>query len=158
MVNKKAYLKTLEAVMAIAIFLIFLVTALVVNQPWDDKKIVPDDIKLIQDTILNKVGSDEVLRYKLVSGGVDDTEEDARERITASLNLENLVPNTLHSLLQVCWAETCPIPEETTFSGEDPEYTKKTIYADSLIIQHPNYIEGTSQIAVLRLFLWRKLE
>lgn len=146
--------------MAIAIFLIFLVTALVVNQPWDDKKTVPDDIKLIQDTILNMVESNEDLRYSLVSK--DETEVDPTEalaRITSSLNLADLIPNTMNSALQLCWDVSCPLgeTERETLFGHDTDYTEKTIYADSLIIQEKNYLDE-SQIAVLRLFLWRKIE
>jgi len=156
MVNKKAYLKTLEAVMAIAIFLIFLVTALVVNQPWENDSTIPDDIKLIQDTVLNKIETDESIRSCLVNNW-----ENSEEALDICLEqqyvgIDALIPDTLHYAHDLCGEPTCPI-DENIFFDEDENYDKKTIYADSLIIQHPKD-DGNSQIVVYRLFLWRIIE
>ena len=157
MVNKKAYLKTLEALIAISIFLIFLVTALAVNQPWNKDSTVPNDIKLVQDTILNKIESDEDLRNCMISDVQDDTVELSEECIRTTLNIEELIPPTLNSLIQICWQAQCPIPEEGQFADVDGAYKEKTIYADSLIIQH-TYENNLPETAVLRLYLWRKVE
>ena len=142
--------------MAIAIFLIFLVTALVVNQPWENDSTIPDDIKLIQDTVLNKIETDERLRECLVQSSFDDDEDASLLCIgTNFVSIDKLIPDTMYSALQLCWDETCPLDE--TIFDEDENYKKKTIYADSLIIQEQNYLDEP-QIAVLRLFLWRKIE
>ena len=60
MVNKKAYMKTLEAVIALVIFLMAITFTITVHE--SDQPAVPQDIELLQDTILNKIEYNETLR------------------------------------------------------------------------------------------------
>lgn len=135
MVNNRGFLKTLEAVIAIVIFLIFMVSALVFNQPPKDTS-VPNDIKAIQETTFSKIETDLTLRDCAV------TEQNAciQDAILP------LIPETLSYQFEICTNEPGNCPMEFV----PPE--GKVIYSDSRIIQH----EGNS--AIIRLFLWRNLQ
>ncbi len=133
MVNKKAYLKTLEAVMAIVIFLIFIVAALVFNQAPEDTS-VPMDVKAIQESILSKIETEQNLRQCVIT----------EDLLCLENEMISLIPSrTMEYAFEVCVSEpsNCLItlPEETT------------VYADSMIIQE----EGQS--AIFRLFMWKKI-
>ena len=140
MVNKKGYLRTLEALIAIAILLIFITTALVINKP-ETKPSVPDDIKLIQDTIFNKIQTDNLLRECLTAGSFNCINDSVNETVI----------DTLDFMIEICTGDptgcllTITLPED------------KTIYADSIFIQETNS-NDPNEYASLRLFLWRKVE
>ena len=65
MVNKKGYMKILEAVIAIVILLLF-VTVLAIQNKEDTPK-VPQDISLLQDAIVNSIKEDEDIRDCVLS-------------------------------------------------------------------------------------------
>jgi hypothetical protein len=136
MVNKKAYLKTLEALIAIAIFLIFLTTALIMNQPEKNEPSTPQDIKLIQDTIFNKIQTEQYLRVCLIDSDNSCLETEISKVILDSLDYE----------IQICTPTTSCLVSDLTLPED------KTIYADSIIIKEQD------TTAILRLYLWRKLE
>jgi hypothetical protein len=136
MVNKKAYLKTLEALIAIAIFLIFLTTALIMNQPEKNEPSTPQDIKLIQDTIFNKIQTEQSIRDCLITDN----------NVCLEGVIDTVIIDSLDYGIQICTdAPNCLVSDLIL-------PTDKTIYADSLIIKE----QGTT--AILRLYLWRKLE
>ena len=136
MVNKKAYIKTLEAVFAIVIFLIFISATLVFKQPSDLGKI-PEDIKLLQDTILNKIETEPELRECLV----DNNTVCINQTINASMI------KTKDYNFEICIK---PDPSDCILMTNIP--TNKTVYSDSLIIQEKE------KTALFRLFIWNKLE
>ncbi|MAG50887.1 hypothetical protein CL621_04610 [archaeon] len=65
--NKKGYIRTLEAVIAIIIILVFVLTVL---QPKYKKESEPAEIKLLQDTIINELEEDE--NYRNIILNCDD--------------------------------------------------------------------------------------
>jgi hypothetical protein len=134
MVNKKAYIKTLEALVALVIFLIFVTGVIVINQPRE-KETIPQDIKLLQDTILNKIETEPEFRHCLVA---NDT-----------ICIENLINSSILPTIDYDF-DICnePNPSDCTLKTFP---LNRTIYADSLIIQ-----EGKT--AIIRLYLWRKVE
>jgi len=143
MVNKKAYLKTLEALIAIVLLLVFITTALNINKP-ETKQKTPDDIKLIQDTVFREIESNPDLRQALINN--DDSHQ-----ITDMI--DDVMIETLNYKIQICTElnqDNCPSSEIVINTIPDPQ--EKTIYSDSLLIREP------SGIASMRLFLWRKLE
>jgi hypothetical protein len=60
MVNKKAYLKTVEAIVALLIFFGVVLFSISMRQGEDAS--VPEDIELLQKTILNSVEHDDTYR------------------------------------------------------------------------------------------------
>jgi hypothetical protein len=136
MVNKKAYLKTLEAVVAIILFLIFITTIMVFNRPPQTDQI-PEDIILLQKSILNKIETTPELRTALIQ----QDEDKINETITNStINI------TVGHNFEIC----IDAPSSCTLQKQFPE--DLTIYSDSLMIQEQG------QTAILRLFLWRQLK
>ena len=144
MVNKKAYLKTLEAVIAIIIFLIFITYILIFNVPSGEPSI-PQDIELLQDSILNNIQTNHTLRSCLV----------VNDDICIKNSIDPQIPTTIIGYhIQICNSNStisdpsdCP-PVKINFLPDDV----KIIYSDSLMIQEQD------EFAILRLFLWRKLE
>jgi hypothetical protein len=140
MVNKKGYLKTLEAIIAIVILLVFLTTALVINKP-EAKLSVPGDIKLIQDTIFNKIQTDNHLRGCLTAGTFDCINDTINESMIGTLDF----------IIEMCTGD----PNNCLLTVTLPE--DKTIYSDSIFIQEVNP-SGINEYGTLRLFLWRKVD
>jgi|APSaa5957512622_1039677.scaffolds.fasta_scaffold31485_3 hypothetical protein len=140
MVNKKGYLKTLEALIAIAILLIFITTALNINRQ-ELKPSTPDDIRLMQDTIFNKIQTDPLLRGCLTAGTFNCINDTVNETMI----------ETLDFMIEMCTGD----PNNCLLTITLPE--DKTIYSDSIFIQEINP-SGTDQYGTLRLFLWRKVE
>jgi hypothetical protein len=142
MVNKRGFLKTLEAVIAIIIFLIFMVSALVFNQAPQDQG-VPMDVKAIQETVFSKIGTDLELRQCII-------EYDSYGQQCLGDEMVSLIPSqTMEYEFEVCLNDppSCPIVSDL------PEDTEEiTVYADSMIIQE----DGES--AIFRLFIWKKLQ
>ncbi len=136
MVNKKAYLKTMEAIFAIVIFLIFISATLVFKQPMETGEI-PEDIKLLQDTILNKIETQPELRTCLVDNNT--------VCINQTINVS--IIKTKDYDFEICIESN---PADCTLTTIIP--TNRTVYSDSLIIQEGN------KNALFRLFLWNKLE
>jgi hypothetical protein len=69
--NKRGYIRTLEAVIAIIIILVFVFTVL---QPKYKKESEPAEIKLLQDTIINELEENDNYRYYILTGdqtGID---------------------------------------------------------------------------------------
>ena len=128
MVNKKGYMKTLEAVLAIVIFLIFVTTALVFNKAPEEVG-VPQDIEVLQNSILTKIESDLTLRNCLVTNQMNCINQ----------TIISLVPSqTIDYSFEICVTDT-------------PSDCILTIYTNSMILQE------SGQTVVFRLFLWKNL-
>ncbi len=136
MVNKKGYMKTLEAVLALVIFLIFITVALVFNKVPEDAGI-PHDIEALQDSILTKLENEPSLRTCIINNQIDCINQ----------TINPLVPNqTTEYFFELCITDT---PSDCSLTQTFPE--EITIYSDSMIIQEAN------ETAIFRLFLWKKL-
>jgi hypothetical protein len=133
MVNKKAYMKTLEALIAIVLFLIFVSAALVINKP-QERETIPQEIEFLQDSILTRIQTDEILRTCLVNA----------DTVCINDTIVPMVPSTMSHEINICNnPSSCPV---ITFPPE------RKVYADSIIIQQ------SSQSAILRLYLWKNLQ
>lgn len=139
MVNKKGYMKTVEAVLAAIIFF-GVVLILVGNYTAEEEKAVPDDIRTIQDSILNIVESDSGLRMAIIH----------ENPVTVNNALNELIPPTLNYEFTICPAgegEECTLPEEL-------EGVEETVYVSSVVISSTYQ---TNQNTLFRLFLYRKI-
>jgi hypothetical protein len=127
--NKKAYLKTLEAIIAIVLFLV-VITALLTSDKDVDPS-VPSDIVLIQDTILNTIQENNTLRGYAIDIDWDNINTSISSSIPVGIGYNFTLCDDPNS---------CSIP--TTTESEQ-------LYADSLII-----VEETD-VAIINLILWR---
>lgn len=125
-------MKTLEALISIIIFLIFIVAALVYNQPIQ-REIIPQDIVLLQDSILDKIQTDTSLRMCLI----------ANDTICINDTISPLVPYPINYDFEICNEVDPSDCSVKTFPVD------LTIYVDSILIQE-------NQSAILRLFLWKE--
>ena len=133
MVNKKAFMKTLEALIAVVLLLIF-VTAIFILNTSPKKEEIPEDIKLSQDSILNKIETDSALRICLTNSN----EPCIKTMITSSL------PPTIEYQINIC---VNPDPSSCAVL----QNLADKVYVRSLIIQE----QGT--MAILRLYMWQKI-
>jgi hypothetical protein len=133
MVNKKGYMKTLEAVFSVILLLIVVVSIVSMNKYEFEE--VPNEIKSLQEVILENVQGDETLRgyvYTVNIGLLEDFVDTKIDRIR------------IDRKVQVCGDITnCEVLNE----DED----EVDIYVSSLIIHE----EGGNNY-LFRLYLWYK--
>jgi len=130
MVNKKGYMKTLEAVISIILLLVVVVSIVSIDKYETEE--IPQEIKLLQDTILESVQSNESLRSFVYSQNVNSLESFVNSKLD-SVRIQGKV--------QVCDQTTCPVEEELSSDN---------VYVDSLII----YDSVDSYNYLFRLYLW----
>ena len=127
--NKKAYMKTMEAIIAIVLFLVVITVLLTSNK--DTNTAVPSDMILIQDTILNTIQENNTLRTFAVN----------LENNDINMFINSTIPDGIGFNFTLCNNPNyCAYP--TTSESEQ-------LYADSLIL-----VEG-EDIAIINLILWR---
>ena len=127
MVNKKGYMRTLEAVIAVIILLIVVFTSSIFKTPKE--KAIPPEIELIQDTIFDNLQNDH--REYLIDENSGEVED---------LISEIIGGRGINSEFDICMdVGDCEIQQN--LSEDD-------IYVNSLII-HEN--EST---VLFRLYLW----
>ncbi|MBT3395104.1 hypothetical protein HOA59_03145 [archaeon] len=130
MVNKKAYMKTLEAVIALVIFLMAITFTITVHE--SDQPAVPQDIELLQDTILNKIEYNETLRAQAF----------AEDTVQMDFFINNTVQTNIAYNFTLCTdTAVCTIPTSTS----------EIVYSDSLIM-----VNNNSDVVLVRLILWKK--
>lgn len=145
--NKRGYLRTLEALFAIIIFLVALFGIL--NMQQEKSELKPQDIELMQDTILNRIEHDSAMRLEIISvesnRAISETEPFTynfiQEAIQGKLEAEAFVCNDI---------DTCD-PATTLALGVEK------IYADSIIIREKDEFDVYHD-ALFFLYLWRILE
>ncbi len=141
MVNKKGYIKTIEAIIAILILLGFFIYMLP-NEPIG-KAPVPEDIRLMQSIILEEISNNQAYRDCLIN----DSPDTICTPVTPSLKefIEKTINPTDISLysysFQACSAPNCPPPD---LSGAG---TKQIYIADSILTDGSTYV-------IVRLFIW----
>ena len=132
--NKKAYQKTMEAVIAVIILMIFIHQ--VVPRGLPDEAGVPSDIELLQDTIFNGIKTNETLRSYALNGEVEKLNEYVGY-ISRNITYSNItITNLDGNLGRVSIAEN------------------KTVYAKSMIVGANLNIYSPK---LLMLYLWRKI-
>ena len=129
--NKKGYMKTLEAVIAVIILISFLLALL----PREEAKPeTPQDIQLLQDTVFTTIQNDNYYRACVLSNNLNC--------ITSFIN--STFPYTLEFDAKICDLTSCP----------EPDLPDKSVYVSDLIISS-NLTEFDTRL--LRLFIWRKI-
>ena len=132
MVNKKAYIRTLEAV--VAILILYLVMTSVLSKNKTTTASVPKDIELTQSLILDEIENNDYYRSCVL--------------MKDYFCLGDFINNTLKARysynLTLCTKDNCMYPETPS----------KEIYAKSIIISSNITRYNTTSV---NLFLWRKI-
>ena len=123
---KKGYIRTLEAVIAIVIILLFIFSFGVSN--FGIGEITPKNVKNAQKFIFKSILNDDTLRQ-----GVLGEDEDLLDTLVT----KNLPKGYTHKI-QFCKSADCPVPE----------LPQKTVYIDAL------YVGEENNFRVLKLFVW----
>lgn len=142
--NKQGYLRTLEAVFAIVLFLIALFGVLSIQKEKIELK--PQDIELMQDTILSEVEYNQIYREEIIDNNIGET------RATYNF-VKNRLPDRLDFIILSCETiNDCNIPEDNP-KYQDFQNAEK-IYADSIIITDKSNQTYISRLFIL--YLWHK--
>ena len=131
MVNKKGYMKTLEAVFSVILLLVIIVS--IVSMDKSEFEEVPQEIELLQKIILENIQNDEILREHVYKNEID--------------SLKDFIKNKVDIIrigydVQVCYEITCPV-----LSGNIDD-----VYVDSLILHKEG--DDSSDNYLFRLYLW----
>jgi len=157
MVNKKGYIRTLEAVIAIILILIFIFSVLPKKQTEELK--TPREIDLTSDRILNEVQNNEEFRGCVIDD-LDPSslllgQKSAEQCINTFITDNNLIPQTLDYKVKVC---DTSITDTTAynFCGEPPLVgtEDKTVYVKSIILSGTLTELKTKRV---KLYIWRKV-
>ncbi|MBU4351639.1 MAG: hypothetical protein KKA65_05160 [Nanoarchaeota archaeon] len=143
MVNKKGYLKTLEAVLAIVIILLF--TFSVTPKPEADLS-VPQNIKTTQGFILSEIENNNTLRSYIVNSDDSDVAYNLAYRNVDSLINLNM-PGGYGYTFGICDMSSC-ISNITSLALETSIYSQDILIATDGIKQNPK---------VVRLWMWRQI-
>ncbi|MBU2589545.1 MAG: hypothetical protein KKB39_02160 [Nanoarchaeota archaeon] len=143
MVNKKGYLKTLEAVLAIVIILLF--TFSVTPKPEADLS-VPQNIKTTQGFILSEIENNNTLRSYIVNSDDSDIAYNLAYRNVDSLINLNM-PGGYGYTFGICDMSSC-ISNITSLALETSIYSQDILIATDGIKQNPK---------VVRLWMWRQI-
>ena len=131
--NKKAYIKTLEAVAAILIIYIFTTSILARNIVKEAS--VPKDIELTQESVLNEIQSSDYYRNCALSNN---------KNCINSLLQSSIKNNSYGYNFSICTVSICIVPST-------PE---KDVYANSLIVTANLTDYNTTSI---NLYIWRNI-
>ncbi len=154
MVNKKGFVRTIEALIAVLILLIFIFTVLP-KQKVDQS--APDNIKLIQEKITGEIESNTSLRNDTLSYPVPSTlieleQNLSRKRLTSFIT--NSIKNfpTIDFNYTVCDSTNVNCAPDFLKTGPnrnlDVSLPNKNVYAKSAMIAN-----ATAE-RVFRLYLW----
>ena len=139
--DKKGYIRTLEAVIAIVLTFIFILSIL----PQREKEeIIPKDIELTAEQILNEIQTNKIYRDKVFS--VDLTSNDGVIYNEIKTFINGIIPITIGYDLIIC-GSTC-YPVDSTKLNLPP----LNIYTKSILIT-----EEVGGERVGKLFLWRTI-
>jgi hypothetical protein len=134
MKNKKAWLRIVEAVLAI---LIILSTLLIITSKQTTKTDLSPEISEIQTDILNIINKNTTLRQYVIETPPN------KQELTNTIN--QMLPNTFNFAIEIC-----PI-KDICHSTETP--TNKQVYAKEILIT--TTLE-TYNPKKLRFFVWSK--
>ncbi|MBI4154121.1 hypothetical protein HY501_02195 [Candidatus Woesearchaeota archaeon] len=142
MVNRKGYIKTLEAVIAIVLILLFLFT--VINKPLEKKGGAPPIVKRSQEYILNEILVNDALRGKIIAADLSNpgsvSFQDANSSVAALVEA-NIPPGYSYTFL-MCDQTTCVTA---------PPSIEVDVYFDDIFISTS---DATKNPRLLRLWFW----
>lgn len=141
MVGKKGYLKTLEAVLAIVIILLF--TFSITPRPEQDLG-VPQNIKNTQDFILSEIENNNSIRSYVVNSDDSDAAYNLAYKSIDGLINENM-PGGYSYTFGICDMSSC-ISNITSLALETSIYSQDVLIATDGEKQNPK---------VIRLWMWR---
>ena len=128
---KKGFMKTVEATIAVVVFLIFL-AFLSINQYQGESKQTPQEITLLQDTVFSEIQSNEIARGYALNG-----DEDSLHTFVGTI-----ISTTRYNYnITACNTPNCAVLHIDT---------ENQIYADTLVISN------TTKTAYLTLYLWQE--
>ena len=136
--NKKGYMKILEAVIAIVILILF-VTVIIIEQQ-EDKLKVPQDIYLLQGAVTNLIKEDESIRQNVILGDV--------VAVKLAIDSADFIPTSNYAYeLTLCnVAAVCADIESLGLP------TDKEVYAENFIISSTLQ---QRQETLVGFYLWR---
>jgi len=133
MVNKKGYMKILEAVIAIVILLLFITVLAIQNRESEPK--TPQDISLLQDTTVNGIKNDDSLRTCALNG----------DKFCIENYIDGIIPSGYGYELYLCTdLDACP---EVSGLPDD-----KSVYAETFLIASSDEVKS-----LVGFYLWREL-
>lgn len=142
MVNRKGYIKTLEAVIAIVLILLFLFT--VINKPLEKAGGSPPLVKRSQEYILNEILVNDTLRGQIINADLTNpgspSFQDANNSL-AGLIQTNIPPGYSYAFL-MCDQTTCVTA---------PPSIDVDVYFDDVFISTS---DGTKNPRLVRLWFW----
>jgi len=140
-VNKKAWLRIVEAFFAI---ILILGTLLILLSRQDSSSQLENEIAVLQTNILSSISKDAAFREDIIQ-----TTPPAPDLTEIKSYIEGLVPAWMNFSIQVCEpADVCPlqgVPLEILANRE--------IYSQNILIFATSDINNPKQ---LKLFMWRK--
>lgn len=141
MVNKKGYIRTIEAIIAVVLLFLFILTTL----PKPEKSVEPRNVDYIEESILLEIESNEVLRQEVLNyipGGTTPKLNSFIEDTTKRLPFDHafLIKN----------AGT--YPSQADLENLIPSVSDRNLYLRTKII-------GSGTVSkVIYLYLWEKTE
>lgn len=165
--NKKGFMVTIEAVIAIVIVLIFMLTTLL---PKQQEVKIPENIKLSQERIMQEIESSEDLRESVLTyptlsyiaqygeQALVELKENSLERIKLTNFIEDSLNNPIIDFdYAVCSADNAECVPEFLKQGSDCDslpcdvLPNKQIYAKSIMIS------SSDGSRIFRLYLWENI-
>ena len=140
--NKKAYIRTLEAVIAIILVLAFIFMVTPKTQKISEE--VPIDVREAQKFILQEVLNNESLRNCVI---ILEPPQNCKQDIFSCKNLDSFIqehiPKGYDYNCEVCSSSASCINLNLPID--------RSVYADSILIT-----EDIDKIKIVRLYIWRK--
>lgn len=148
MVNKKGYIRTLEAIIAMILIFIFILSIL---PPKGNEQKTPDDIDITARNVLNEIQNNNLYRDYVINMILTepDSGKDSRDDSNSYDNIKNFinptVPIAIGYELMICDIGQTTVP--CYKKQEDLNLPKTNIYTKNILIENNRLV---------KLFLWRK--
>jgi len=132
MVNKKAYIRTFEAIAAI-ILILLVITYVAKNK---EKGLgVPSDVTLFQGAAISEISNNDTKRICVFQNNID------------CLNFSNFLPRNLDYSITIC-DTPCVVPPFSNLPERKTVYAKSFVVAANLTYYNPRLIS---------IYVWHKL-
>ena len=144
--NKRGFIKTLEAVLAVIIVFIFIFT---VRQTSGDN--VVNSMRDIQEGLLIGISQDDLFRNCIITSQDFVFSGEGGNNPCLNKDLKVYVGDSLPSrfkdryIVQSCDADNCNLPPEVTSSGERNLYTSAVVISSDLETYNPK---------IFRIWMW----
>lgn len=142
--NKKGYIKTLEAVIAIVAILVF--TFGVTPRETPNPNQVPFVVKNAEDFITSTLANNDNMRQFVLNA--DPDEKDSLGFLNANLSIDMLVINNLPT----GYSYEFKICKETTCLAENPPL-EASVYSDDVIIAGVDE-DDKAKVRIVRFWFW----